>query len=123
MAPELVTSKPQTFTSDDQKIASMIKDGVNEVTTKLDEIGDAGSLPVMLDVFRDFRDFASLEQIRIGIYQASSCTQLAAEQYRHAVDFLAFVAAGAVGTAPGGGEEAGQALGAALLAVQAFSCS
>ena len=124
------TMAANTMTADDQKIASMIKDGVTAVTDKLSGISNAATTAEMLDVFKALRDLASLEQTRIGIYTPSGCMMAAASAYNAAMatteamatDFLAWVAAGASGTAPSGANEAGKALGSALLAVQASPC-
>lgn len=121
-----------TFTSDDDKIASIIKDGTAKTLDEIAKIGDAETTADFRDVFRGIREFATNEQTRISLYQASPCTRPAADLYTDgmgqlaqvAEDFLDWLAGGAVGEAPdaGAASKAGETIGAANAALQGSPC-
>lgn len=137
VAPPTVPPTPSvepdpTFTADDDKIASIIKDGTAKTIDELAKIGDAQTTADFRDVFRGIRDFATNEQTRITIYQPSTCTKRAADLYTDGMEqlsqvaesFLDWLAGGAVGEAPdaAAASKAGETIGAANAALQGSSC-
>jgi hypothetical protein len=130
--PEPTPTPRPSFTDDDKNIESMIKHGFNTVTQYLGDIDDAPTTSDMLDVFRGMRDFASLEQTRIEIYESSVCTEKAAGLYLEAMiateamatKFLNWVEDGMVDDSPAGplATDAGRKLASALSSLDASSC-
>lgn len=119
-----------TFTADDIKLSTLIKDGVAATLDKLGRIDSTSSLTEILDTFRDLSTFADNQATKADIYMPSACTAGAVLQFKSGMNamkavadgFLDWVAGGQVGDPPGGASEAGQTLRTSLDALEASRC-
>jgi hypothetical protein len=121
-----------TNTADDLKLTAAIKDGVAGILDRVNKAAGDTSIVGMTHDFRDLSVFASTELARLAIYTPSRCTAAAVDLYRKGLtqiesvadDFVAWIESGTYGPAPdsAAANQAGQTVGAALIALQASPC-
>ena len=115
-----IAARP-TFTNDDSKIDSLIRDGVTQMLSIMNETNTPGYSPSA--VFTEARNFASSQEVSLMVYRPSSCTATAVSLYSQSMTdlkqgsqgFLDAMANGTLSTFDSAqftaaGKEAGQAL-------------
>lgn len=80
-------AKP-TYTSGDERVDSAIRDGFDEVTRFISDIGQAPDLASMVNVYREMASFAASTRLSAVALQPSPCTKPAFDLWISAVAMI-----------------------------------